>query len=343
MAVIRDRRPQLSLTLELPPKDSVAAAGGRRIQLVPPPAAAAAAVASCSEHRLADLERVQVLGHGNGGIVYKVRHVRTGELYALKLLHPHHQSDAAVRRQIYREIEILRRTDSPFVVRCHSIVQSGAASGDFALLLEYMDAGNLDSLLRRHRRLPEAALAEVARQVLQGLSYLHSQKIVHRDIKPSNLLVNRDGEIKISDFGVSKMMVRSLAPCNSYVGTCAYMSPERFDPDTYGGSYDGYAGDVWSLGLTVLELYLGHFPLLQEGQRPDWAALMCAICFGEPPSLPDSASDELRAFVASCLQREADRRWTVEQLLAHPFLTRYQSESSLVLKKLLLLPEQCLA
>ncbi|CAA6664768.1 unnamed protein product [Spirodela intermedia] len=179
-----------------------------------------------------------------------------------------------------------------------------------------MDAGNLDSLLRRHRRLPEAALAEVARQVLQGLSYLHSQKIVHRDIKPSNLLVNRDGEIKISDFGVSKMMVRSLAP--------------RFDPDTYGGSYDGYAGDVWSLGLT-------------EGQRPDWAALMCAICFGEPPSLPDSASDELRAFVASCLQREADRRWTVEQLLAHPFLTRYQSESSLVLKKLLLLPEQCLA
>ncbi|PKU68273.1 Mitogen-activated protein kinase kinase 4 [Dendrobium catenatum] len=110
--------------------------------------------------------------------------------------------------------------------------------------------------------------------VLLGLSYLHSQQIVHRDIKPGNLLVNAAGEIKIADFGVSKIIRRSLDPCLSYVGTSAYMSPERFDPDSYGGNYDAKAVDVWSLGLTVLELQLGHFPLLPPGQRPDWATLM---------------------------------------------------------------------
>ncbi|MQM15577.1 hypothetical protein Taro_048523 [Colocasia esculenta] len=336
MAVVRDRRPQLNLTLELPLKDSIAAAAGRRFQLVPPAAPpASVASATCSEHRLADLEKTQVLGHGNGGNVYKARHRRTGAVYALKLLHPHDQSDPALRRHIYREIEILRRTDSPHVVHCHSIIQSGSSSGDFALLLEYMDAGTLESLLHQRRRFPEAALADVARQVLKGLAYLHAQKIVHRDIKPSNLLVNRSGEIKISDFGVSKVMTRTLTPCDSYVGTCAYMSPERFDPGTYGGSYDGYAGDVWSLGLTVLELYLGHFPLLPEGQRPDWATLMCAICFGERPSLPDSASEDLRGFVDCCLQRDANKRWTAEQLLAHPFVTRSQTDSTLAFKELL--------
>lgn len=337
MAVVRDRRPQLTLTLELPLKDSIAAAAaGCRFQLVPPPAPpASVASATSSELRLADLEKIQVLGHGNGGNVYKVRHRRTGSVYALKLLHPHDQSDPALRRQIYREIEILRRTDSPSVVHCHSIIQSGSSAGDFALLLEYMDAGTLESLLRRRGHFTEAALAGVARQVLQGLAYLHGQKIVHRDIKPSNLLVSRGGEIKISDFGVSKVMARTLAPCDSYVGTCAYMSPERFDPGTHGGSYDGYAGDVWSLGLTVLELYLGHFPLLPEGQRPDWATLMCAICFGERPTLPDSASEDLRGFVDCCLQRDAGKRWTAEQLLAHPFVARNQADSALAFKKLL--------
>ena len=321
MAIVRDRIPHLALKLELPPRN--------------PPSSCA----SSSEHRLSDLEKVQILGHGSGGTVYKVKDRRSGSIFALKLLHPHQNSDAGARRQIYREIEILRRTDSPFLVRCHSIVQSGAVSGDFALLLEFMDAGTLDSLLRRHRRIPECALAEVARQVLHGLSYLHSQKIVHRDIKPSNLLLSRAGEVKISDFGVAKIMARSLAPCDSYVGTCAYMSPERFDPGANGGSYDGYAGDVWSLGLTVLELYLGRFPLLKEGQRPDWATLMCAICLGEIPSLPESASEDFRAFVACCLQREPDKRWSVDRLLSHPFISKHQSESSAALRKLL--PEQC--
>ncbi|KAK2978721.1 hypothetical protein RJ640_004244 [Escallonia rubra] len=319
MALVRERR-QLNLRLPLPDVSE----RRPRFPLPLPPtsqsstaAATTAAATTCAATFVAaDYEKLQVLGHGNGGTVYKVRQKRTSAVYALKVVHG--DSDSAVRRQIFREMEILRRTDSPFVVRCHGIFEK--PGGDVAILMEYMDAGTLDTLLKSNGTFSEPSLANIARQVLNGLNYLHSHKIIHRDIKPSNLLVNRDMEVRIADFGVSKIMCRTLDACNSYVGTCAYMSPERFDPDTYGANYNGYAADIWSLGLTLMELYMGHFPFLPAGQRPDWATLMCAICFGEPPSLPEGASDEFRSFMECCLQKESSKRWTVSQLLSHPFV-----------------------
>lgn len=314
MALVRDRR-QINLRLPIPDSDRCP-----RFPLPLPPSASASnlpAAACSSAVQLSDLEKLKVLGHGNGGTVYKVQHKRTSQIYALKVVHP--DSDPAVRRQVFREMEILRRTDSPFVVRCHEIYEK--PSGDIAILMEYLDGGSLDSLLREGGTFSEPELAHYARQILKGLSYLHSHKIIHRDIKPSNLLINEKKEVKIADFGVSKIMCRTLDACNSYVGTCAYMSPERFDPDTYGGNYNGYAADIWSLGLTLMELHMGHFPFLPPGQRPDWATLMCAICFGEPPSLPDGCSDEFRSFVECCLQKESKNRWSAAQLLEHPFLS----------------------
>lgn len=316
MALIRERR-QLNLSLPLPEPSE------RRPRFtlpLPPAATTSVATNNCSSSAIsaADLERLKVLGHGNGGTVYKVRHKRTSTNYALKIVKG--DSDPTVRRQLYREMEILRRTDSPYVVHCNAIFEK--PTGDIWILMEYMNCGTLETLLKANGTFSEPQLAHVARQVLNGLNYLHSQKIIHRDIKPTNLLVNSDMEVKIADFGVSKMMCRTLDNCNSYVGTCAYMSPERFDPDTYGGNYNGYASDIWSLGLTLMELYMGHFPLLPPGQRPDWATLMCAICFGEPPTLPEGVSEEFRSFIECCLQKESGKRWTVAQLLTHPFVCK---------------------
>lgn len=307
MALVRERR-QLNLQLPLPDRRS-------RFPLPLPPTSNST---TTSASGFPDLEKLQVLGHGNGGTVYKVQHKRTNAVHALKVVKA--DSDPIVRRQVIREMEILRRTDSPYVVRCNGILEK--PSGDVGILMEYMDSGNLDSLAKRSGTFTEPSLARVAGQVLNGLNYLHSHKIIHRDIKPANLLVNKNMEVKIADFGVSKIMCRSLDTSNSYVGTSAYMSPERFDPDTYGGDYDGYAADIWSLGLTLMELYMGHFPLLPAGQRPDWATLMCAICFGEPPKLPDGASDEFINFIGCCLQKDSTKRWTVTQLLSHPFVCK---------------------
>ncbi|KAJ6868310.1 mitogen-activated protein kinase kinase 9-like [Populus alba x Populus x berolinensis] len=313
MALVRERR---QINLRLPELSDCRP----RFPLPLPPTTTTTTTTSNNSSSIScnDIEKIHVLGHGNGGTVYKVRHKRNSQIYALKVVHG--DSDPLVRRQIYREIEILRRTDSPYIVQCHGSYEK--PSGDIVIVMEYMELGTLDSILQKYGAFDESKLSHVARQVLHGLSYLHSQKIIHRDIKPSNLLVNKDMEVKIADFGVSKIMQRTLDACNSYVGTCAYMSPERFDPGTYGVNYDGYAGDIWSLGLTLMELYLGHFPFLPPGQRPDWATLMCAICFGDPPSLPEGASEEFRDFIQCCLQKESSKRWTTSQLLSHPFVCK---------------------
>ncbi|CAL0312347.1 unnamed protein product [Lupinus luteus] len=316
MAAVRDRR-HLNLRLPLPEPSE------RRLRfplLLPPTTVTNTITISTSSTADAispnDIEKLNVLGHGNGGTVYKVRHKRTNAIYALKVVHS--DSDPITRRQIRREMEILRQTDSPHVVQCHGFFEKPL--GEVSIVMEYMDLGTLDTLLKNNGTFSEPKLASVARQVLNGLSYLHAHKIMHRDIKPSNLLVNSNMEIKIGDFGVSKIMRRTLDACNSYVGTCAYMSPERFDPESYGGNYDGYAGDIWSLGLTLFELYVGYFPLLPSGQRPDWATLMCSICFGDPPSLPEGASAEFRNFIECCLKKESRERWSAAQLLTHPFV-----------------------
>ncbi|CAL9068612.1 unnamed protein product [Musa banksii] len=348
MAIVRERRlPHLNLTLEIPDPASASGCGLRFPHPPPPPPttmipcstsssssapAPAPAPAPSAEFRISDFEKLRVLGHGNGGTVYKVRHRRTAAVYALKVVH----TDAALRCQVYREVDILRRVaESNHVVRFHAVVPT--PSGDVALLLEHMDGGSLDALLRR-RPFPEPAVAAIARQALLGLAELHSRNIVHRDIKPANLLINAAGEVKIADFGVGKVLRRSLDPCDSYVGTCAYMSPERFDPESHGGDYDPYAADVWSLGLAVLELHRGHFPLLPEGARPDWATLMVAICFGEAARAVTerAASGEFRGFIECCLQKESGKRWSVAELLGHPFVAGADgAESERALRDLL--------
>ncbi|KAB2625577.1 mitogen-activated protein kinase kinase 9-like [Pyrus ussuriensis x Pyrus communis] len=283
-----------------------------------PPALTTATNHSSTSISAADLETLELLGQGNGGKVYKVRHKQTSSTYALKLVSNH--SDPTVRSNLFREIEILRCTDSSHIVRCEAFFEQPL--GDIKILMEFMDSGSLETLLKDNGTFSEAKLAHVARQVLSGLNYLHTHNIAHRDIKPANILVNSNMEVKIADFGISKIMsLTSDGACSSPVGTFAYMSPERFNKENCGGTYSGYASDIWSFGLTIMELYVGRYPLLPQGQSPDWPSLMLAICFGEPPSLPEGASQEFKSFIEACLRKEVGKRWTAGQLLKHPFLS----------------------
>jgi mitogen-activated protein kinase kinase 5 len=106
-------------------------------------------------------------------------------------------------------------------------------------------------------------------------------------------------------------------------GTCAYMSPERFDLERWGGeNVDEFVGAVWSLGVVMLECLLGHFPLIGPQQRPDWPTLMCAIYFGERLEMPEKASKEFQSFVRRCLEKDWRKRGTILELLKHPLLER---------------------
>ncbi|KAG8388457.1 hypothetical protein BUALT_Bualt02G0127800 [Buddleja alternifolia] len=304
------RRPDLSLPL--PTRDPSLAVP------LPLPPSSAPASASPTTLEYAELERISRIGSGAGGTVYKVLHRPTGKLYALKVIYGNHED--AVRNQMCREIQILRDVDNPNVVRCHNLFDH---SGEIQVLLEYMDKGSLEGTHIPH----EPSLSDLARQILSGLYYLHKRKIVHRDIKPSNLLINSRRNVKIADFGVSRVLAQTMDPCNSSVGTIAYMSPERINTDLNHGQYDGYAGDIWSLGVSILEFYLGRFPFA-VGRGGDWASLMCAICMSQPPEAPASASREFRDFIACCLQRDPAKRWTASKLLRHPFILQYASPGS---------------
>ncbi|KAF7047519.1 hypothetical protein CFC21_056442 [Triticum aestivum] len=336
MALIREKRlPQLHLSLPVPPRAAAQELGvlGRRPNpaVAPAPTATKASTPSglSSQFRLADFEKLAVLGRGNGGTVYKVRHRETCALYALKVQHYGDPAAAA-------EADVLGRTGlahsssgatpcspprPPATSRCSSSWWTAGRS---------TPSGAAAARSRRPRS------RRWRRRRCPGLAYLHARRIVHLDVKPANLLASTAGEVKVADFGIARVLARAGDHCTSYAGTSAYMSPERFDPEAHGGHYDPYAADVWSLGVTLLELFMGRYPLLPAGQRPSWAALMCAVCFGEPPVLPAGASSpELRGFVASCLQKDYRNRASVAELLAHPFVAgRDMPVSKCALRKL---------
>lgn len=325
MTLVRERRHQQALKLSLPPPVPVAEFQHQihLTALLP-----ASGPDSPGIDNLSDLEKMAVLGHGTGGTVYKVLHKKTSSIYALKVLR-FNQNTVSICRQAAREAEILKRVDSQYIIRCHAVFDNGFidtdnGGGDLCFVMEYMEGGSLHDVLRARQRLPEQVISGVAKRVLEGLHYLHSMQIVHRDIKPSNLLVNDKGEVKIADFGVSHVVAGTREACHdSNMGTCAYMSPERFDPERWGGdNANGFAGDVWSLGVVVLECYVGHFPLIDPAQKPDWATLMCAICFGEMPEIPETASPEFRSFIRWCLEKDWRKRGTVGELLGHAFVCR---------------------
>ncbi|XP_061363670.1 mitogen-activated protein kinase kinase 10 [Gastrolobium bilobum] len=331
--VIRERRHKQALRLSLPKPSIPLSDFPLQTHITPslPPSPSSHVDSSPGIRNLSDLEKVAVLGHGNGGIVYKVHHKKNNSLYALKVLR-FNQNAIGIRQPATLEAEILKRVDSPYIVKCHAVFDNGALSSDaghISFIMEYMEGGSLHDVLREHHRLPEEVISVLANRVLEGLNYLHGMHIVHRDIKPSNLLVNDKGEVKIADFGVSHVVEGRLEETDSNAGTCAYMSPERVDPERWGGeNADEFAGDVWSMGVVMLECFMGYFPLIGPGQRPDWATLMCAICFGEKLEMPEKASSQFQNFVRRCLEKDWRKRATVLELLHHPFVNTKHCFSS---------------
>jgi len=197
-----------------------------------------------------DFDRLAELGAGNGGVVTKVLHKPTALIMARKLIHL--EIKPATRQQIIRELRVLHDCNSPYIVGYYGSFYS---DGEISICMEYMDGGSLDQVLKKAGRISEDILGKITVAVLKGLSYLReNHSIIHRDVKPSNILVNSRGEIKMCDFGVSGQLIDSMA--NSFVGTRSYMSPERLQGTQY-----TVQSDIWSLGLSLVEMALGRYPI----------------------------------------------------------------------------------
>ncbi|BGP43527.1 MAP kinase kinase (MEK) [Rhodotorula kratochvilovae] len=196
-----------------------------------------------------DLEVLEELGCGNGGTVSRALHVPTKAIMAKKVVHI--ATSDTTRKQILRELQIMHDCASPYIVSFY-----GAYLQDphICMCMEFMDKGSLDNIYKKVGPIPEPILGKIALAVVCGLTYLYEvHKIMHRDVKPSNILLNSAGQIKICDFGVSGELINSVA--DTFVGTSTYMSPERISGDPY-----TVKSDVWSLGITLVELAIGRFP-----------------------------------------------------------------------------------
>ncbi|EIW72783.1 hypothetical protein TREMEDRAFT_26879 [Tremella mesenterica DSM 1558] len=199
-----------------------------------------------------DLEVLADLGAGNGGTVTKVWNKKRNCIMARKLILV--DAKPAIKKQILRELQIMNDCASPYIVGYYGCFPIDVHVG---IVMEYMDAGSLDYIYRHNGPVSIEITGKVAEAVLRGLMYLYDvHRIIHRDIKPSNILANTAGEIKICDFGVSGELINSIA--NTFVGTSTYMSPERIQ----GAAYT-IKSDVWSLGISLIELALGRFPFAE--------------------------------------------------------------------------------
>ncbi|XP_014088371.1 dual specificity mitogen-activated protein kinase kinase dSOR1 isoform X1 [Bactrocera oleae] len=285
-----------------------------------------------------DLEKLGELGSGNGGVVMKVRHIPTELIMARKLIHL--EVKPAIKKQIIRELKVLHECNFPHIVGFYGAFYS---DGEISICMEYMDGGSLDLILKRAGRIPESILGKITLAVLKGLSYLRDKHaIMHRDVKPSNILVNSSGEIKICDFGVSGQLIDSMA--NSFVGTRSYMSPERLQ-----GTHYSVQSDIWSLGLSLVEMAIGMYPIPppdastleaifnddpEDGQQTIVEPKVMAIfelldyIVNEPPPRLEHKifTDDFKNFVDICLKKNPDERADLKTLLSHAWIRKAEIE-----------------
>lgn len=275
--------------------------------------------------QLEDFELLNELGRGNYGTVRKVRHTKSNVLMAMKEIRL--ELDDPKLKAIIMELDILHRAVAPQIVEFYGAF---FVEGCVYYCMEYMDAGSMDKLSLPGRHIREPVLARIAWSMVSGLRFLKdSLNIIHRDVKPTNVLVNTKGQIKLCDFGVSGELEKSLAKTS--IGCQSYMAPERINPQQQASGLPGegtytVASDVWSLGLSLVEIAKGGYPYPADTYTDVFAQLQ-AIVWGDPPTLPAIKEDgtggyspEAHDFVRQCLAKNPHQRASYITLLGHPFL-----------------------
>lgn len=263
--------------------------------------------------RPGDFELHAKLGTGSFGVVYKAKHLPTGRTCAIKKIDMESTDDDI--DEIQREIAILAECNDDGVTRYYGCFVVGY---ELWIVMEYLGGGSCLDIIKSTGPLSEPIIAEVCKALLQGLGYLHSNGKIHRDIKAANVLTGEQGEVKIADFGVAAQLSTTLSRRNTFVGTPFWMAPEVIDQRAY-----SFPADVWSLGITIIEMATGAPPLAH--MHPMKAIFN--IPRASPPRLDSSFSPELRDFVSQCLQKSPEQRSIVAELKKHSFLNKASQEA----------------
>lgn len=257
-----------------------------------------------------ELDMGDMIGRGSSSVVIHGVHAPTGTPLALKIIN---LFDKSKREQLIREVITLYDAQCPNLITFYGAFYR---EGAITIALEYMDGGSLANVLNQVGPIPEQVLANIAYQILWGLAYLKHEKRVHRDVKPSNLLINSQGEVKVTDFGVSAELQSSIAMCGTFVGTFKYMSPERIQNRPY-----SFASDIWSFGIVLHECATGRYPFGEQTLPHSCIDMAQTILEARVPPLPEKRfSAHFRGFLQQCLHAAPQSRLPAEVLLCAPWL-----------------------
>ncbi|KAF7192912.1 Serine/threonine-protein kinase svkA [Pseudocercospora fuligena] len=257
-----------------------------------------------------EYQMLEELGSGSFGTVYRALHKPTGEYVAIKHIDLEGSDDDI--REIQQEISLLATCSSEYVTRYRTSFVRGVK---LWIVMEYLGGGScLDLLKPCPKGLEEKYIAIVMRELLKGLDYLHSTGKIHRDIKAANILLAESGQVKIADFGVAAQLTNIKSQRLTFVGTPFWMAPEVIQE----AGYD-FKADMWSLGITAMEMALGEPP--RSDVHP--MKVLFLIPKERPPRLEGSRfSKEFKEFVALCLNKDPEKRPSAKSLLKHAWIRR---------------------
>ncbi|XP_047523543.1 serine/threonine-protein kinase mig-15 isoform X7 [Pieris napi] len=270
-------------------------------------------------------ELIEVVGNGTYGQVYKGRHTKTGQLAAIKVMDVTQDEE----EEIKLEINVLKKysTHRNIATYYGAFIKKSPPGKDdqLWLVMEYCGAGSVTDLVKstKGQSLKEEWISYICREILRGLSYLHSNKVIHRDIKGQNVLLTDNAEVKLVDFGVSAQLDRTIGRRNTFIGTPYWMAPEVIACDENPEATYDNRSDLWSLGITALEMAESQPPLCDL--HPMRALFL--IPRNPPPRLKSKKwAKKFHSFIETVLVKDYHQRPYTEQLLKHPFIRDQPTE-----------------
>uniref|UniRef100_A0A8C9U0L5 non-specific serine/threonine protein kinase n=1 Tax=Scleropages formosus TaxID=113540 RepID=A0A8C9U0L5_SCLFO len=270
-------------------------------------------------------ELVELVGNGTYGQVYKGRHVKTGQLAAIKVM----DVTGDEEEEIKQEINMLKKYSHHRNIATYygAFIKKNPPGIDdqLWLVMEFCGAGSVTDLIKNTKgnSLKEEWTAYICREILRGLTHLHQHKVIHRDIKGQNVLLTENAEVKLVDFGVSAQLDRTVGRRNTFIGTPYWMAPEVIACDENPDATYDFKSDLWSLGITAIEMAEGAPPLCD--MHPMRALFL--IPRNPAPRLKSKKwSKKFQSFIEACLVKNHGQRPSTEQLLKHPFIRDLTNE-----------------